>query len=79
MNHNRIPNDDAVLTVAGTAQLLSVSKFTLLRMRQREGCGGLPFVQISPGRIGYLRRDVQSFLAARRIGSLPTLNSAEAA
>ena len=70
MSHDLIPNDDSVLTVAETARLLSVSKFTLLRMRQREGCGGLPFVQLSPGRIGYLRRDVRGFLVARRVGSL---------
>ena len=71
MHPNLTPDEDAVLTVAETARLLGVSKFTLLRMRQRESCGGLPFVQLSPGRIGYLRRDVRAYLAACRVGALP--------
>jgi hypothetical protein len=71
MTDQTIPTEDAVLTVAETARLLSVSKFTLLRMRQRQGCAGLPFVQLSPGRIGYLRQDVLAFLKARRVGALP--------
>src|SRR3954468_13993193 len=58
----------AVLTVADTARLLGVSKFTLLRMRKRKD--GLPFVRLSPGRIGYLRSDVHAYIAARRVGSL---------
>ncbi len=50
--------DDAVLTAAETAALLGLSKFTLLRMRQRPGSDGLPFVgPLSPNRIGYVRRD----------------------
>ena len=52
---NLLSDDDAVLTVSDTAQLLGVSKFTLLRLRQREGAGGLPFVQISPGRLGGIK------------------------
>jgi len=79
MSQNLIQNDEGVLTVAETARLLSVSKFTLLRMRQRGGCDGLPFVQLSPGRIGYLRRDVRDFLAARRIGTLPEAQQPRAA
>jgi hypothetical protein len=63
--------EDAVLTAAETATLLGLSKFTLLRMRQRPGSDGLPFVQLSPNRIGYVRRDVLAFLAARRVGGLP--------
>jgi hypothetical protein len=63
-----LSDDDAVSTVAYTARLLGVSEITLLRMRQREDRGGLPFVQLSPGRIGYLRRDVRAFLEARRVG-----------
>ncbi len=77
MNSN-LTEDDLVLTAAETAQLLSVSTFTLLRMRQRDDTGGLPFVQLSPGRIGYSRRDVRAYVAARRVGSLPNSN-AEAA
>lgn len=67
-----IPPDteNAVLTAAETASLLGVSKFTLLRMRQRTAADGLPFVKLSPNRIGYVRRDVLAFLAARRVGAL---------
>jgi hypothetical protein len=77
-----LPNftiDDAVLTAADTARLLGVSKFTLLRMRQREDCDGLPFVQLSPGRIGYLRSDVRAYIAARRVGALPSQRNPKAA
>ena len=63
--------EDGVLTVKETASLLAISQFTLLRMRQRPNAGGLPYVQLSTNRIGYLRRDVHAFLAARRVGSLP--------
>jgi predicted DNA-binding transcriptional regulator AlpA len=63
--------DAAVLTATETAAMLGVSKFTLLRMRQRSAADGLPFVKLSPNRIGYLRSDVQAFLAARRVGVLP--------
>ncbi len=67
-----IPTDDAVLTAAETAALLGVSKFTLLRMRQRPDADGLPFVKLSPHRIGYVRSDVRAFLASRRVGSVDT-------
>ena len=63
--------EDTVLTATDTAKMLGVSKFTLMRMRQRPGADGLPFVQLSPNRIGYVRRDVMAFLAARRVGALP--------
>lgn len=68
-----MPNltDHAVLSAAETASLLGVSKFTLLRMRQQQNAGGLPYVKISQNRIGYVRRDVLAFLAARRVGTLP--------
>ena len=65
------PLDDAVLTAAETAAQLGLSKFTLLRMRQRPNADGLPFVQLSPNRIGYVRCDVRAFLNARRVGELP--------
>jgi hypothetical protein len=63
--------DDAVLTAAETANMLRVSSITLLRMRQRPDADGLPFVRLSQHRIGYVRRDVLAFLAARRVGALP--------
>jgi hypothetical protein len=63
--------EDAVLTADDTARLLGVSKITLLRMRQRPSADGLPFVRLSAHRIGYVRRDVLAFLAARRVGALP--------
>jgi predicted DNA-binding transcriptional regulator AlpA len=65
-----IPTEDNVLTVAETARLLGVSQFTLLRMRQRPDADGLPYVKLSPHRLGYVRRDVLAFLAMRRVGVL---------
>jgi predicted DNA-binding transcriptional regulator AlpA len=62
--------EDTVLNATETAALLGVSKFTLLRMRQRSDADGLPFVKLSPNRIGYVRRDVLAFLASRRVGAL---------
>jgi hypothetical protein len=69
-------DDEVVLTEPEVRQLLRLSKITLLRMRQREDRGGLPFVQLSPGRIGYLRGDLRAFLAARRVGSLSNKQAA---
>jgi len=65
------PGDIYVLTAEHTAQKLGLSKITLIRMRQRADCGGLPFVRLSQHRIGYLSSDVDAFLAARRVGKLP--------
>jgi hypothetical protein len=62
---------DWVLTEREARTLLRLSRVTLLRMRQLPDKGGLPFVQLSSGRIGYLRSDVRSYLAARRVGRLP--------
>jgi hypothetical protein len=64
---NSNSQDVTVMSAADTARYLGVLKITLLRVRQRDARGGLPFVQLSPGRIGYLRRDVDAYLAARRI------------
>jgi DNA-binding MurR/RpiR family transcriptional regulator len=75
---NLLSYEDSVQTAADTARQLGVSKFTLLRMRQAEGCSGLPFVQISPGRIGYLKSDVRAYLAARRVGTLPEVTMIQA-
>jgi predicted DNA-binding transcriptional regulator AlpA len=61
------PQDDAVLNSNEVSQLLGLSKFTLLRMRQRPDLGGLPYIKLSEGRLGYQRRDVRAFLAARRV------------
>ena len=71
MNNPTNSIEDTVLTATDTARMLGVSKFTLLRMRQRPAAGGLPFVKLSPNRIGYVRSDVRAFLAARRVGALP--------
>lgn len=59
-----------VLPEIEVRRLTGLSKFTLLRMRQSDGAGGLPFVRLSAGRIGYLRRDVHGYLLACRVGSL---------
>jgi hypothetical protein len=63
--------DNSVLTEPEARHLLRLSKITLIRMRKLANQGGLPFVQLSPGRIGYFRRDVIAYLAARRVGTLP--------
>jgi hypothetical protein len=63
--------EDTVMTPAETARMLGLSEFTLLRKRKESGAGGLPFVRLSQHRIGYIRRDVLAFLAARRVGALP--------
>src|SRR2546421_604146 len=73
---NLISDDDRVQTAADTARQLGVSEFTLLRMRQSDNSGGLPFVQLSPGRIGYLRGDIRAYLVARRVGTLPEAGNA---
>jgi hypothetical protein len=70
--------DDLVLTELEARQLLRVSKITLIRMRKLADKGGLPFVKLSPGRIGYLRRDIISYLATRRVGTLPGEQPAQA-
>lgn len=64
-------NEAVVLTEREVRQLLRLSKITLLRMRQRDDRGGLPFVQLSPGCIGYLKCDVRAFLEARRVAASP--------
>jgi hypothetical protein len=70
MNSNEL-DDYAVLTEPEVRRLTGLSKITLLRMRKRDDCGGLPYIQLSPGRIGYMRRDTCAYLIARRVGSLP--------
>jgi hypothetical protein len=58
--------DDEVLTVAEAAQQLGLSKFTLVRMREAKDSGGLRWVQLTPGRIGYRRGDIRQYLLDRR-------------
>ena len=70
MNNPTNSIEDAVLTATDTARMLGVSKFTLMRMRKRPAADGLPFVKLSPNRIGYVRRDILAFIAARRVGTL---------
>jgi hypothetical protein len=64
-------DDLCVLPESETRRLTGLSKFTLLRMRKLPDAGGLPFIRISAGRIGYLKRDLDAYLLARRVGSLP--------
>jgi hypothetical protein len=69
---HRAPHiEERVLTAAEAGELLGLSRFTMLRMRQLPDAGGLPFVQLSQGRIGYRSRDVTAYLVARRVGRLP--------
>jgi predicted DNA-binding transcriptional regulator AlpA len=65
-----------VLTPPQVASLLGMHKHTLWRMRNAPEAGGLPFVKLSPQRIGYIRDDVLAYLAARRVGKLPEAASA---
>jgi len=71
------PDTDFALSPSQVAHILGLNKITLIRMRQRPDQGGLPFVQLSPGRIGYMRSDVQAYIAMRRVGSLPSRSAAE--
>jgi antitoxin component of RelBE/YafQ-DinJ toxin-antitoxin module len=68
-------DDDIINDAPTVAKQLGVSKATLIRMRQRQDAGGLPFVKLSAKRIGYRRADVRAFLVARRVGTLPTLSA----
>jgi hypothetical protein len=52
MDMTTAPTEDAVLSAAETAELLGVSEFTLLRKRQRPNADGLPYIRLSPKRIG---------------------------
>lgn len=65
------PGEDRVLTAAEAAKQLGLSRFTMLRMRRSPDAGGLPFVRLSQGRIGYRGRDIEAYLFARRVGHLP--------
>lgn len=65
------PGEDRVLTAAEAAKQLGLSRFTMLRMRRSPDAGGLPFVRLSQGRIGYRGRDIEAYLLARRVGRLP--------
>jgi hypothetical protein len=69
---------EAVLSTREVSQALGLSTITVKRMRKLADCGGLPFVKLSTGRIGYLRRDIISYLATRRVGTLPGEPSAQA-
>ncbi|HUN43092.1 MAG TPA: hypothetical protein VMU81_22600 [Acetobacteraceae bacterium] len=63
-------DEDDVLPPAEVARKLGVHEITLLRMRKLADAGGLPFVRLSANRVGYVRRDVRAFLAARRVGEV---------
>jgi hypothetical protein len=69
---------NAVLSTREVSQTLGLSTITVKRMRKLADRGGLPFVQLSPGRIGYLRSDVHGYIAARRIGALPAQQNTKA-
>lgn len=70
-NRTEPNNEHLVMSATEVALMLGISQITLLRMRQRPSACGLPFVQLSQHRIGYLRADVLAYLAARRVGALP--------
>jgi predicted DNA-binding transcriptional regulator AlpA len=63
---------EAVLSTREVSQALGLSTITIKRMRKLADRGGLPFVRLSPGRIGYLRNDVHAYIAARRVGNIKT-------
>jgi hypothetical protein len=65
-----VDDNDRILTVGEVIGMLGVSVFTLLRMRQRPNADGLPYIQLSPKRIGYRLGDVRAYLRARRVGAL---------
>jgi hypothetical protein len=59
---------DTVLDAPTTAKQIGMSPHTLWRMRQRSDAGGLPWVQLSAGRIGYRLGDIRRYLLSRRVG-----------
>lgn len=63
-------DDLQVLTRADVLKLIRVSSATLHRAVK---AGLIPVVRLSPGRIGFLRRDIRDFLNTRRAGSLREL------
>ena len=71
-------NPDVILTADTVAQMLGLHRHTLMRMRAQPDAGGLPFVAISPRRLGYRLGDVQAYLAARRVGRLPSTTAVAA-
>src|SRR5262249_10057268 len=71
--HRVSPSDDRVLTADEASKRIGLSRFTMLRMRRLPDAGGLPFVRLSQGRIGYRIRDLEAYLVARRVGRLPQM------
>jgi hypothetical protein len=69
MSNDAVPvlDDDTVLTEPEARKRLRLSKATMIRMRQSPDLGGLPFVRLSPKRIGYLWGDLKTYLEARRV------------
>lgn len=59
-----------MLTEGFVRSATGLSRHTLIRMRKLPDAGGLPFVRLSTRRIGYLRNDVEAFLAVRRVGAV---------
>ncbi len=59
------PAPNSVLTEEQAAMFLNLSKFTLLRLRHDRT--GPPWVQIGKRRVGYLRADIETWLASQEI------------
>jgi hypothetical protein len=60
-------NFDPVLTTKEAAARLRKHPATLWKWRQLPDCGGLPFIQISNGTIGYRESHVEALLDARTV------------
>ena len=56
-----------ILDTKAASQATSLSVITLKRMRRRADCGGLPWVRLSAGRVGYMESDIENYLTARRV------------
>jgi hypothetical protein len=61
--------DDSILTRRETAKAINTGLFTLDRKRREPDAGGLPWVQLSPHRVGYRWGDIKAFITARRHGA----------
>jgi hypothetical protein len=70
-------NHNSVLTTKEAAARLRKHPVTLWKWRQLPDCGGLPFIQISDGTIGYRESDLEALLDARTVGREPRSDTSE--
>jgi predicted DNA-binding transcriptional regulator AlpA len=60
-----MPDDNTILTIAQVCHRLTVSESTFFRLAKRDTAFPRA-VQISPRRVGYLKSEIDNFIAARQ-------------